>query len=113
VDRNTCQKARRQPWFQISQAEALRREMHAVSAGSEGNIGPPIDQYPALSGLGQCDYAAGQIEKLSVGKILFANLNEIHPSLDDAANVGEECLSAKLPSIRDVVQEGLTLKNSF
>ena len=87
--------------------------MHAVSAGSEGDIGPPIHQYPAPSGSGQCDYAASQIEKLPVGKILFTNLNEIHPSFDDAANVGLECLFGMLPSIRDVVQEGLTLKNSF
>ena len=87
--------------------------MHAVSAGSEGDIGPSIHQYPAPSGSGQCDYAASQIEKLSVGKILFTNLNEIHPSVDDAANVGQECLFGKLPSIGDVVQEWLTLKNSF
>jgi hypothetical protein len=87
--------------------------MHSVSAGSEGNIGPAIDQYPALGGLGQCDYAASQIEKLSVGKIFFANLNEIHTLVDDTADGGQEGLFGKLRSICDVIQKTLTLKNSF
>jgi hypothetical protein len=87
--------------------------MHSVSAGREGNVGPPIDQYPAMSGFGQCDYAASQIEKPSVGKILFAYLNEIHPSADDAANDGQDFLFGKLPSICDVVQKRPILRNSF
>jgi hypothetical protein len=64
--------------------------MHAVSAGSEGNIGPPVNQHLAVLGLNQSDYAASQIEKLSVRKILFANLNEIHALVDDAPNIGQE-----------------------
>jgi hypothetical protein len=40
--------------------------------------------------LNQFDYAASQIEKLSVRKILFANLNEIHALVDDAPNIGQE-----------------------
>jgi hypothetical protein len=87
--------------------------MHAVCAGCESNIEPPVDQYPAMSGLGQCDDPASQVEELPVGEVLFANLDEIYASVDDAANDGQECLSAKLSSVCDVVQKRTTSRNSF
>ena len=64
--------------------------MYTVSLGGERYIGPPIHQYPGGSRLGQRHYASGQIEKLPVGKILLADLNKIHASVNDAANGGQE-----------------------
>ena len=64
--------------------------MHAVSAGSKSDIGPPIHQYPGGSRWGQVHDASGQIEKLPVREILLADLNKIHASADDTPNGGQE-----------------------
>ena len=64
--------------------------MHTVSPGCEGDIGPPIHQYPGGSRLGQVHEASGQIEKLPVREILLADLNKIHASADDTPNGGQE-----------------------
>src|SRR5262245_33039545 len=76
--------------------------MNSINAGSEHNVQAVIHQNAGLCSLRQIAESTNKVEEFERGKILFADLNEIHTILNRAPGRDND---VALPAVRHIAAD--------
>jgi hypothetical protein len=76
-----------------------------VRSGSQRDVGPAVDQNPAIGSARKSQSLAYQGEQHTVGQILLADLNEIDTLPDISTYAGDEGGPVQALAVGDVVQK--------
>ena len=104
----------RNPWPDIVNLQAGRRQVNPMCSRGQCNIRPAIYQDPAFRAPGKGHRMAGQLEQSAFRKILLADLYEINAQVQgpaDARNQRDPCQLAAIGNV--VIERALIGERSF
>jgi hypothetical protein len=86
--------------------------MDALGAGSQRHVGPSVNQHAAVRVFHCFEDPRGQVIKLSVAEVFFADLDEVDSPPGGTTHSTEERPAWELLAVGNVVKEGLSIRET-